>query len=667
MAIETVSFPSWDPVTGFPKIDGWTGNVDPGVITTQAEAGFAPGGRIAWGAGVEFPPVAFQCVYADVKATMNLPVTPGKYIVLGIFCTYDYSFDDEDCIVICFAEGPTGTDHTEARRLDIFPLTEGIGAGSAMEMENNPLLENSAPNNYHVRMARSVPNVNYWQGNSDGTWTSMAVTDANFHRKAASWIPSGATTKTPKVGSQVLSSATPSSFQVTNAGKFPSSPGLFTVVGAAATVAYTGKTGNTLEGCTLMPPGTPDVTVGPDSSIQITDNSWSIEILIPAEAALGAPNNAWIDLKGQFRMYSNLLRWTGPPDDHVAAQYRFPIPDPIGDDPRLLTGALDNDTKIPLEWYGIAEVPAITGTNSTLGVRFQTPNQPVSSVGVRHPSSGNTLTSKLYGPAGTEDNVLVAKIANNDPAHKWTGVTAEFRFADWGIPAPDWGAWDPADAHDADPSTSVSLLAGNTIAEITADWLHGNVPKQFAGNNGHHCMWVRLDTDGSGPVNFAQSGARRNMDFVQLSDHEAVATISGRGYRKPPSGVHQLVLFPHIRLMDSGRRRQGERPSRGFKAEQVWMWFVEGFLKTGETIRIGRQTAEVLDPTPGEFGLVATHAVLTDVLHFELEAPGLRQVGRGYEIDVPYDGEVRIVTRLRASPDREGFRPRKSNGRDSGA
>ncbi len=74
----TVAFGDFDPVTGPPTIDGWTGNEDPGVVTDFAEAGYATGGRLTYGGGAAVPPVAFQCVHMTVAPASRAPRRPGR-------------------------------------------------------------------------------------------------------------------------------------------------------------------------------------------------------------------------------------------------------------------------------------------------------------------------------------------------------------------------------------------------------------------------------------------------------------------------------------------------------------------------------------------------------------------------------------------------------------
>jgi peptidoglycan hydrolase-like protein with peptidoglycan-binding domain len=662
----TVAFGDYDPVTGPPTIDGWTGNEDPGVVTDFAEAGYATGGRLTYGGGAAVPPVAFQCVHMTVAPASPavLPVDPGEYLVFGFFCTFDYSFDNADGVTLALIPDITNTDPTTFRRIDVLPNTNGVGAGSGGPAENTP------PDvffgaDYGVRYQRAVPNLSMWKGNPAGSahpWSSPGPTDFkvnNFFAQAASWRPS--TVQTTSVGAQTIPSShtTQFTFNVTSTSQFPPS-GEVTVAlggGGQATVAYTGIVGNSLTGCTFATGNSGSAAAG--SLVTLLDVGWSFELMVPINSTQGG--TAWNPLQGHFGLYFNLFRFSqtapaGTPfhAGFYAAQYRFPLPDASASDQHLITGTLDQDTPIDPSWYGTAVIPALTGgVNDAVGVCFSTPTNPESNVGVRHPGSSDpgALTGTIDGPAGSFDNTLVAQIENTDPGNTADNVTAEFRFANWGIPSASFGDWDPASSHGASAPTRVNLSAaggGSPSGEITSTWLRANVPTDYQANNGHHCVWVRLDS--TSPVNFVQAGVRVNMDFVQLSDHSATATISGKGHAPPKTGGrHKFLLLSHVR----SQAIEILEVAQGARAEVLprrFIWVVEAFRRTGKTMTVGKTTAEVIDPA-GQFGLSAVHSGgAGDVFVHELSGGGLARAGRAYQIDVPVNGEVAVQTTIAAGP-----------------
>ena len=655
----TVAFGDFDPVTGPPTIDGWTGNEDPGVVTDFAEAGYATGGRLTYGGGAAVPPVAFQCVHMTVAPASPavLPVAPGEYLVFGFFCTFDYSFDAADGVTIALIPDLTQkTDLTTYRRIDVLPNTNGVGAGTGGPAENTP------PGvffgaDYGIRYQRAVPNLSMWKGNDTGTWDAPAAGDFNvnnFFAQAASWRPS--TVQTTSVGAQTIPSSHTSqfTFNVTSSSQFPSSGEVTVAIGGggSATVAYTGIVGNSLTGCTFQAGNSGAIAAG--SLVTLLDVGWSFELMVPINSAQGG--TAWNPLQGHFGLYFNLFRFSqtapaGTPfhAGFYAAQYRFPLPDASASDQHLITGTLDQTTHIDPSWYGTAVIPALAGVNDAVGVCFQNPTNPESNVGVRHPGSSDpsALTATIDGPAGSFDNTLVAQIENTDPGNPANQVTAEFRFANWGIPSASFGDWDPASSHGASPPTTVNLSTaggGSAAAEITSTWLRANVPTDYQANNGHHCVWVRLDS--TSPVNFVEAGVRVNMDFVQLSDHSATATISSKGHARPKAGRHKFLLLPHVR----SQAIETLEVARSEVLPTRYIWVVEAFTLTKETMTVGKTTAEIINPA-GQFGLSATHeGGPGDVFVHQLSGGGLARVGRTYQIDVPVNGEVAIQATIAAGP-----------------
>jgi hypothetical protein len=388
-------------------------------------------------------------------------------------------------------------------------------------------------------------------------------------------------------------------------------------------------------------------------------------VLVPTTVALGGAD--WVDLQGHFGLYFNLFRVSQfqpapPAKPHagfLAAQYRFPLPDagaPVADQ-HFLIGNLDDTTYIGEDWYGRATIVNITGTNDAVGVGFQNVANPALSVGVRHPPS-SVLEQSIFGASGTKDNTLVAQIQNTNPANAVNNVSAEFRFGKWGNPPTAFAQWDSATAHGAPAPNKVNLTAGGGSDEITSNWLHGSVGLAYSGDI---CMWVRLDSTDNAA--FAQDGVRRNIIFSQLSESEQDATVSGSGYPAPGSGSdHDFLLMSHVREIVTAGRGGGDRThvaavgalSEGPLTEQSlgWYWLIETFRRTGREFTVGGTTAEVLDPSPGQFGAFAQHqGDRADVFVSQLDGSGMTHHGNGmYGLKVPHNGEVTIKTWMGAGP-----------------
>jgi hypothetical protein len=640
--IDTLSFPNFDPVTGQPTIDGWTGNHDPGVVQSFAEPGFAPGGRITYAGGVDFPPVVFESVKVDSPAGM----AAGSYLALSFFCTFDPTFDDEDVVVIAVRSDGAPEN---ARRIDIFPI-HAWGAGGFADVPTT-LPGTPAGSDYQVRLGKLRNSANYWAGNPAGSakpWRPIGE-PGNIAMRVTSWVPPTVATTAP---AQALPAAgTTFTLDVASTGGFPPT-GTISVPSVPATINYTGKTPTSFTGCTADATG----SVAAASPVQLKDVGWSLEVLLPMSAALGGAD--WFDLLDGFGLYFNIVRVTthGPA---YATQFVFPVPEP-GDDTNLLVGVLGEDTVI--QRYGTAKIPGLLPPGSAVGfgVRFVNHTNPALSVGVRPTSAGawSALGDELKGgtSAATPDNRLVAQVENTATASA-DHLTAEFRFANWGLPPATFPAWAPAGGATPDYPTTpgnvgISVAAG-TQAELSWTWPHASVPSQYSGH--HECVWVRLDS--AATTNFVESGVRRNMNFAVFSEVEQDAEISGAGYPAPPGGSHDFVLFPHSRstVVYSGddERRVAAVLAGGRGTQRVWWWVVDGARRTGKKLTIGKRTFDVLDPSPGQFGVIGVHDGVDDVLGAWLSGGGIQPHGRGWRLKVPHNGSVRVKARIAIAPPAE--------------
>jgi hypothetical protein len=643
----TISFPDFDPVTGRPTIDGFTANLDPGFQTTLTEPGFAEADTVMFGGG-SMPPVVLQCERVVYDGAVGA-IAPGDYLAVSAFCSFDMGFHLQDMVVLGFHPAGQGGDRTKWRRLDIHPVHDGIGAGSggsAAEDEPDP------PGlGQHLRINKERSGLQSRKGTA--THWANAATPNNFHVKCASWEPSAPNTST--TAPVTLPPGNEDTFTLPVGGhtSFPPSGVVrITLAGSPVLISYTSKAAGQFLGCT-RDGGTGTIPAG--TIVDAAAVGWSMEVLVPRTAAFGDPAGAdtWIDLDDGFGFYANVIRWgtqsgAGPHivTGNYATQYIFP--EKVGVANRL-AGSLEPGTPsagqsaMTADWFGTAKVPALQsppGSNLGVGVRFRNLAWPESSVGARASTAAADSAPgwEIKGPgapAGTPDNTLVAQLTNTDGANPASGVTAEFRVANWGLPPATFPAWNPASG--ANPANVVGMGpagSGTQNAEVTALWPRSAVPAGY-GASRHQCFWVRLNVSGSGPgvtTHFVQGGVRRNMDFVQLSEQTKEFEISGKGYDHDP----EFLLFPHVRQIlvpDDGRPEEGtgtadgERavlthvPRRGFK--KAWVWIMDGALLTGDTLEIEGETARILDPSPGQFGIIATHDKPDDAFAYAIEGDGL--------------------------------------------
>jgi hypothetical protein len=658
---DTISFPDFDPVTGQPTFDGFTGDFDPGLITQKAEPGFAESDQVQFGGGSLAPPVVLKC-----ERVVNPAGRPaGEYLAFSFFCSFDMAFNDQDVIVIAL-KSAGGSAQSDTRRIDIYPVRNGIGAGQAADPETD--LDPGLPGNFHVRIDYEPRHGDVWKGNPAWTgpadmvnkrWLAAAV--PNIYARCCSWQPAAPSATT----TSAVSASGTFSIPVDATAGFPQSGVLMVQVGGnPALVSYASKTATSFDGCTSTASG----SIPNGTTISLSDVGWSIEVLVPRTAVLGGGD--WVDLNDGFGLYANIIRWGTEPGagPHIhagnhATQYMFPVPE-LGAIRHNITGSLHDNTDIPLTWYGTALVPALQsppGSNLGTGVRFHNMTTPELSVGVRDKNlaAWSALGTSIQGASGTFDNRLVAQIRNTD-AVAASGVTAEFRFANWGLPPASFPAWASAIGAAAPSVVNLTGVGGaNDQDEVTAVWDRSNVPPGIAAH-AHQCIWVQLRTTGGPTVHFVQGGVRRNMNFVNLTEHEEEIEISGDGYQGGGSGDMEFVLFPHVRELLMRRDDDGDDDDATRRAvigddretvKKVWIWLVDAFRRTDETITIGGQTAEILDPSPGQFGAVAMHDKADDALGYRIFGKALEWQGGGYlSAKVPKGGSIKGTIQLHAGP-----------------
>ena len=657
---DTLCFANFDGVTGPPTVDGYTGIHDDFVITSEFDAGYVEGCRLTYGSGTAFPPVIFN------------GVKNGNFLNFAFFCRLDYTFDAEDVLVIALRPQVSNPDQTTARRIDIFPVYEAVGAdednglgGPAGTPDDNPP---GVPVgvNYHIRTNHTPQNIVHYRGQAAGDpWTTLnpdtsTYAPTNISVKTRSWLPP-TPTQTTSVGAQVLPTGT---FNVVDTTAFAAA-GVFLVSGQL--VNYTGKTGTSFTGCTG---GVGAIAAG--TGVAIPEVAWSIEVQVPLTNAVGGGGANWINIQDSFGLYYTLIRVGKTPasggtgsQGFYSTQFLFPA-----NTGNFLTGILDETTVINPAWYGTGLIPALQsppGSNLGQGVHFV--NFAATSVGSRDttagafsPIGGLIRTAAVAGA----DNRLVAQVETNGPTAN--NVRAEFRFANWGLPPATFPSWDKANGATEDQAAGVTVPAGGGDVEITWTWPKASVPAAYAPPHQHQCVWVQLNAAG---VNFNQSSIRRNMDFDHLSEKEEPATISGVGYPVPASGKHDFLLMTFVRVFDfpvvdsdlthlqpTFATRQAAGAGRG---SVIYLWIVHGYRRTGKTITINKREFEVLDDSPGSFGTITDHRPEqegNDFFFHELTGGGIKHIGGPYHaIKVPHNGKVEVTTRIAAGP-AGSFKPR---------
>jgi hypothetical protein len=552
-------------------------------------------------------------------------VKNGNFLHLAFMCRGDLEFDAEDVVVVALAPTPNPAQAT-TRRIDIFPVWEDVGADETNTVTGGPAgnpddVPPGVPggSNFYIRTRHNPAALRFYRGQAAGTpWA--AYTPATF-------------TPSPAAA--------------------PAGPYQVRVRSWKPAVA-----------------GPPD------------EYAWSIELKIPIDTAAGGAD--WINLADGFGLYFNVIRLgkaaasgSTPSQGWYSTQFRFPQQVAAN----TLAGILDASLVIDPTWYGTGLIPALQvppGGNLGQGVRFALDAWGIPRIG-RREAGDATITALGHQISGAVDNELVAVLDNTSPTDAANNVTAEFRFANWGLGAGSFTSWAKPPGLTPNPTPvapGANLAAGATDVAFVSSWPAASVPTDYAPPKDHQCVWVQLSSTSA--VNFVQSSARKNMDFIDLSSVERPAEISGVGYPSPAGGggKHDFLLFTRARkiilpwndqkpglnepgMIGNPEYKDGDVvyvPAKPAPGDRVtYLWITEGYRRTGLKLTIGSKETEVLDETPGQFGYVAQHQGAADSLRWELAGPGLVSTGPGaYSLPVPHDGTVTIKTRVWTEPPRQG-------------
>jgi hypothetical protein len=422
------------------------------------------------------------------------------------------------------------------------------------------------------------------------------------------------------------------------------------------------------------------------------ESAWSVEVELPTTAADGGGD--WIDLGNDFGLFFSVIKII-PVEGGAATQYWFPAFNGA-----QVTGAVEVWTPTT---YGHGIIPHVSGESlppgQYPGVGF---DDPWLGIGCRPVTAapGSALSGTINGagsPAGTPDNRIVAKVRNNSstPAND---ITCEFRFHRYGLGPSDPLLWNsppgltpnPTPNRDGPtPDPAFNVPPNSTGNEVSAVWPK-NDPSLAAVASQDTCMWAQLSA--RTPVTFFQSSTRRNMTFVNLSESDADAVVSGKGYDNPPDGsgdqdfivetfargviVRELIekrdsidpaLLPIVAQSLAGAERgavagvatldhamlsthaTGTSP---YANSVVFIWQSFGYRVTADTITFGATTYPLLDNGCGSFGSVAHHEGVQDSFGWSFEGDRMVQYRPGlYGLKVPNGGETVIKFRLTAAPD----------------
>jgi peptidoglycan hydrolase-like protein with peptidoglycan-binding domain len=629
---------------GPPVPDGYI-EPDPGVPPAPpgvnlVEAGYTHGARFTYGdaMGSGIPVTAFQAVKDNAK----------DLIYLGFVIRYDFSFDNDDRIILFLTpsydiNNPPTAHSLNDRRIDILPVYSasqagGPAGGGAAATPTDP---NDYPA-YNLRTNKTPREFHVYQRNSAGSpvWKEITSSVANFSVKVRSSEPASGVnywsvelaipTKTtgPQAGGGSWIDLSPSGF------------GLY----------Y-----NVIRVCSGA--GCAGVVLNYDFSTQFT---WPYDPANPDAGDLVDPPSGPLDP----------ANWDIPPNR-----------------------------------MGQAVILSQGQPNPARGIKFQ---NGILGIGVRQgPAVSSPISDVVDMTAVGASNTMVGRIINDDPNDPAPQVTALFRLADFGIGGGQPGTWVripsspnpstpgvvPPPSGGASPSP-VDLLSTWVITQPDIDKY-----KQLWSDQ---CLWVLLDSPTG--ANIVEASMRRNLTVHTLSDYEGGFTISGEGYPAAPDGSrhHDFVLHtvrvpippttpppttpppttpppttpppttppptpPPIGLrpnvLDVNPLLTHAAATRPHTPTVTWIWVTNGYRRTGRVLTIGRRRFAIFSHA-GSFGHIFHHELApgetpgTVDLNFDFASDAIdRRSPSLATVQVPVGGAVTVRTRFTAGPTEEPSTP----------
>lgn len=340
------------------------------------------------------------------------------------------------------------------------------------------------------------------------------------------------------------------------------------------------------------------------SSTGVTDKWYQIEMRLPIAAT--SVNGLVIPSNADFRMYVNTIRWQPDPANpggYISPEVYWPQSADI-------TVGDVNNTPPPNQW-GLA---SLAGPCSGVHITEAYTNHP----------------NKYSVNVNSTNNIFTAKITNSgsDSSGK---VQAEIKSARFGLPGPGLygrAPW-PGNPHMQTPS---GINPGQTITVSTLPWDLLNDPNRndyMPPNNGF-CSKVELTAISGANTLISNRYFYWNMHFSTASEFSHKAILDATGYRERRDGSKQQqfiimeTIANDLALNDNTGIKTAKDDSKSImgrtdelrkivaslhedarllnatqyikKKARFYRKFVCGYRRTGESIQIKGNTAEVVEP-----------------------------------------------------------------------
>ena len=420
---------------------------------------------------------------------------------------------------------------------------------------------------------------------------------------------------------------------------------------------------------------------------------WTLEIEIPRAANAGAANDVngifFDPSPGNFDFYANIL--TAPIGTIGVTQDPWP-PGNI-----MVAGAstlITRNTPAKSDW---GTLTFNTGAGCGGGVTLAW-----NDIGVDDPTSSGTIINEIRRISDaivTEANLAACQALPDNV--QWPGtqgptntfvirpgntmasnaqVTSRVTIANWGIPSnTSWGPLgEPVPdvgntGVTANPPLEITLPPGpaSSANQLTVDWNMSYKQSCLYKFQDHQCIRVELESSNPG-TRIIDRVVQRNMDFVSASTFTRDAEISAVGYGAPPAGLteHGFMLvvdtLRYTYTLDQpyyyGSRYGVSAPPEFNQIPMAWypdgleealVWTTRGYRRTGNTLTIGSNDYEYVEPV-GAFGVLAGHD--GPVRGWEQELLGgsdLQKINGNdnvYMLEIPEDQVATVTTFIKSLP-----------------
>ncbi len=600
--------------TNPPTIDGYI-EPDPGIPIRQLEAGYVGGSRYTFAdtSGANSTGAATVAFQGIRHATEDL-------IYLGFIVRFDFSFDEDDRIVVCLR--PSATAPGNERRIDIRPNFQCLGAGPTTPHDGNDITTGGLTVTTN-RLPRFTPDF-YTPTGGHPAWQAQATLPSNLDvRVRSSQIGSGSNTTAIywSIELQLPTKTTGPQGGGSNWIDLQTDFGLYF---------------NAIRVCSSQPG-------------------------CPGGSCSGMSLNG--DFCAQFPWPDPSFLITDPPTFDIA-DWKIPSGTTLG---------------VTTSYYGEG-ILASAGPSPAKGVHFR---NEVQGIGILSGGTigtsvdmGNGVTNTIVARVFNDDS----SVANGVSAEF---RLADFGLGPYGNSAL-WDRinidHNPTNQPGGgNPTPPQNIPTGSVDVDLTANWTINNADRTKYGPLWHdQCLWALLD---SGPgASIAENSMRRNLALINLSKAKHPLTVSGRGHPHPPGGAakHDFMLhvvdvkYPQPTFDEGPQVAAPEAERFGFVPPQLnlettltgeisaventvtWLHVVNGYRCTGKRLTLGKKRFTIWT-LAGACAFVAQHQLeegetFDDAGYaWEFDGGGIKRRGRDvYYLQVPHDGDVALTAQLEA-------------------